>query len=370
MGSNINHKKMMALDKTRFLVDAVIGQVTTLTDFHFNTNLSRPYMVLIEPTLRCPMRCKFCDLPFDNTFPKHEEMSLAQWKRILKELYDYSPLIREVFISGGEPFLRHDMSDILEYAHQIGLGTRMITIGAFCTPKVCDRLIASPMSWLKFSIHSADPQIHNELVGRNVHAKAIGAIKYLRNRNYKGNIGILTTVWKKNVDALADILNLACDIGVDSVFFRPLFGNTRARRLFGESVPKHEDCVIDEAEKIKNAIEELKRLKKQGLPVANTEQQLNLLYLQSIGANRGVPGCHMMYESIYIRPNGDVEICGHMSLGTMGNIAGRSVADVLNSKEAYTARHAVSRRCRCEGNAFVRKTHKEKVEIALSLIRN
>ncbi|RLJ01117.1 MAG: hypothetical protein DRP08_05940, partial [Candidatus Aenigmatarchaeota archaeon] len=158
--------------------------------------------------------------------------------------------------------------------------------------------------------------------------------------------------------------------GIDSVFYRPLFGNTRAIRHFGEPVLVHPDCKIRDLEVACSAIDELKRLKRQGYSISNTEKQLDLIVEQVRGTNQGVPGCQMMYESIYIRPNGDVEVCGHMSLGTMGNVANGNVESVLTAPRAYKARHNVSRSCQCQGNAFVRKSTKEKVSIMLEILRD
>ena len=245
----------------------------------------------------------------------------------------------------------------------------MVTIGAFCTQKVCDRLLQSPMKWLKFSIHSADQRVHDRLVGRRVFEKAVSAIRYLRESGYSGKLGILTTVFRENVHHLDEIVYLAQRLGVDSVFFRPLFGNTRATRLFGVPAPKNPECVIDDHSAVVDAIGKLKDMKRQGFPIADTQQQLDLIVRQTLGKNEGLRGCHMMYESIYIRPNGDVEICGHMSLGTMGNVSHTSLKDVLTSESAYAARHAISRSCCCQGNAFVRKTIGEKVSVVFSVLQ-
>lgn len=373
MGSNsVNETWWRVLaKKLQFLAEAAQTQVAVWSDFHFKTNYSKPFMILIEPTLRCPMKCKFCDLPLDTTYPKEIELSLDQWKRVLRELQDYSGLIRDVFISGGEPFLRPDMCDIIEYAHSLGLDTRTITIGAFCDKSVCDRLLKSPMRWLKFSIHSVRQHVHDQLVGGKVFEKSVSAIEYLRSEGYTGKIGILTTIWEGNVQELGDLARFAEWIGVDSVFYRPLFGNTKAIRLFSEPAHLHPECIVRDHSVVHSAIEELKELKRQGLPIANTEEQLDLIVKQviDIGTNDGVKGCRMMYESIYIRPNGDVEVCGHMSLGTMGNVAERSLSDVLSSEEAYNIRHRVSRDCRCQGNAFVRKTFNEKISIVMDILR-
>jgi MoaA/NifB/PqqE/SkfB family radical SAM enzyme len=360
-------------DSVRVVLQAAKSQAAILSDFYLRTNLSKPHVVLIEPTLRCPMACKFCDLPNDRTYPKSDEMSMERWKEVLCELRDFSPLARSVYISGGEPFLRRDLIDLIEYAHGIGMGTRTLTIGQFCTPALLDRILASPMDFLKFSLHSSRREVHNGLVGRDVYDRAVDAIRYLRGHGYTGRLGMLCTVFQGNVDHLGEVARFGADLGLDYIYFRPLFGQTVADRT-RDAIPAepdyHPDCVVQDLGQLARAIEELKSLKRDGLPIADTDQQLDAIIGQAEGTFEGVRGCHFMYECIYIKPNGNIDACGHLALGVLGNVKDHSVAEVLGSREAYDVRHAVTRKCMCTGNIFVNMSKQQKVRALLELLRD
>ena len=361
------------VQKARFIVRAAASQAAVVCDFKLKTSFSKPQMVLIEPTLRCPMACKFCDLPTDTTYPKRDELPISRWKEILAELREFSPLIRSVYISGGEPFLRHDLIDLIEHAHSIGMGTRTLTIGKFLDEKLCNRLLDSPMEFLKFSLHSNRAEVHDELVGRDIFERATGAMRYLKRNSYEGKLGILCTMFAGNVDHVGDIVRFVIDdIGLDSILFRPLFGQTVANRerdgLPSEYDGFNEDCVIEDVDAVRRAVDVLKDLKREGYPIANSMTQLDALLWQASGSYEGLPGCHMMYESMFIKPNGNIDVCGHLALGVMGNVAERSVGEVLRSAEAYDARHAVSRECRCQGNVFLKKSGGDKLRLALELL--
>jgi MoaA/NifB/PqqE/SkfB family radical SAM enzyme len=352
-----------------FLAAGIRNELAVSSDFYLKTHFSRPYIAIIEPTLRCPMACKFCDLPTDTTFPESKELSAATWVRILRDLTEFNPLIRDIYIAGGEPFFRRDLCDILEGAHHLGLRTRLLTIGALCTQKVLDRLLRSPLHWLKFSILSAREQVHDGFVGRPAFGAVVRAVRYLHDHGYPGKMGFLSTVWNGNVRELEEIVKLAEDLRIEGVLFRPLFGQTQSMREFQNPPPLSPLCRIHDPAELRRAIARLKELKLAGAPILNSNEQLDVLVRQNLGTNDGLPGCHLMYESIYIRPNGDIEVCGHMSLGTMGNCANRNVADVLGSKAAWEARHCVSRHCKCQGNIFVRKSFGEKAGLALDVLR-
>lgn len=360
-------------EKGRFVVRAAASQAAVMCDFKFKTNLSKPQMVLIEPTLRCPMACTFCDLPTDRTYPKRHELPISRWMQILEELREFSPLIRSVYISGGEPFLRRDLIDLIEHAHKIGMGTRTLTIGRFLDKELCGRLLDSPMEFLKFSLHSNRKEVHDTLVGRDIFDQATGAMRYLKASGYDGKLGVLCTMFAGNVDHVDDIVRFVTDdVGLDSILFRPLFGQTVANRerdgLPSEYESFNEACVIRDMDAVASAVEKLKVLKREGYPIANSMTQLDALLWQASGTYEGLPGCHMMYESMFIKPNGNIDACGHLALGVMGNVAERSVTDVLKSVEAYETRHAVSRECRCQGNVFLKKTTSDKFRVAMDLL--
>lgn len=357
--------------KMKELASAGAAQMAIFSDFRLKTNLSKPFEVLIEPTVRCPMACKFCDLPTDTTFPKSQELSIDRWKEILDELKAYLPVFKSVYIGGGEPFFRKDLIDLIEYSHAIGVGTRTLTIGVFCTPALLDRIIASPMHSLKFSLHSSREDVHNRLVGRDVYKKSTGAIRYLRENGYEASLGVLCTVYRENVDHLGEIARLGADLGLDYMLFRPLLEQTVAdRRTNLLDRVKPEVLQVEDMDVLRKSIDELKELKAEGLPIVDTEEQLDAIADIAQGGIGSKYGCTRMYESIAIKPNGNVDACGNMALGVLGNVAENSVSEVLSSAQAWSVRHGISRRCQCTGNIFVRRTVMSKTSLVLDLLRS
>jgi MoaA/NifB/PqqE/SkfB family radical SAM enzyme len=356
----------------RLGAEAVKAQTTVYSDYYARTSLSMPYIAQIEPTLRCPMACKFCDLPTDRTYTKPSELPIERWMEILHELQEVSPLLRSVYISGGEPFLRRDLIRLIEYGNSIGMGMRTLTIGRFCDEPLLDRLLASPMQILKFSLHSSRADVHDELVGSAVFEKAVGAIRYLRKNGYQGKLGMLCTAFAGNADHLDEIARFGTDIGLDEIYFRPLFGQTVAFRdpEIVESQPRFaEDCVIHDTVPLRRSIEALKELRRSGAPIVDDEAQLDAIVSITEGTFNGIERCKMMFEAIYVKPNGDVHACGHLALGVLGNVAHERVRDVLSSPEAKAVRCGISRDCRCQGNLFVRPQTGRRAHLLLNLMK-
>jgi hypothetical protein len=52
----------------------------------------------------------------------------------------------------------------------------------------------------------------------------------------------------------------------------------------------------------------------------------------------------------------------------MGNLREEPVGQVLGSKQAYAARHAVTRQCSCPANGFIRKSFQQKVALVREIL--
>ena len=90
----------------------------------------------IRLTKRCNLRCKHCYANGGENCSK--EPSLKDIKNLLDQLSKLS--VSEVFFTGGEPFIRKDIVDILEYANKLKLNILISSNGHFITPEVVESI--------------------------------------------------------------------------------------------------------------------------------------------------------------------------------------------------------------------------------------
>ena len=90
----------------------------------------------IRLTKRCNLRCKHSYANGGENCAK--ELSLIDVKSILDQLASMS--VSEVFFTGGEPFIRKDIVDILEYANQLHLNILISSNGHFITPELIEKI--------------------------------------------------------------------------------------------------------------------------------------------------------------------------------------------------------------------------------------
>ena len=76
--------------------------------------------LFLEVTSRCNARCEHCGSSCGEKIPK-DEIEAEYLKKALKEIaehYDANKILLNV--TGGEPFIRKDLFDIMEYAGSLG----------------------------------------------------------------------------------------------------------------------------------------------------------------------------------------------------------------------------------------------------------
>jgi AdoMet-dependent heme synthase len=129
-----------------------------------------PVFVYFEITKRCNLQCKHCYLSTDS-----KDISTDGVKYILDELVAHNVLM--LCIIGGEPFIRPDFFEILEYARKKGLRVIIVTNGTLLDKNKLLRLRDIGIDRLAFSLEGSSPQKHNFIRGENIFQAVIENIR-------------------------------------------------------------------------------------------------------------------------------------------------------------------------------------------------
>jgi len=124
-----------------------------------------PGSFVLELTRRCNNRCMYCynawrapELHYaDDT---QEEMSTDEIKRIIEKLQE-ELAITTVVLSGGEPTLRPDLPEIVQFLKSQGLAAQIITNGTNLTEKLVEATVDN--SCYQVSLLSSRAEIHDRL---------------------------------------------------------------------------------------------------------------------------------------------------------------------------------------------------------------
>ena len=96
------------------------------------TGLDAPICLTWELTYACNLECVHCLSSSGQRDPR--ELSTAEAKRVLDELRDLQ--VFYINIGGGEPMVRRDFFELVEYAIGNGVGVKFSTNGAFIDAEI------------------------------------------------------------------------------------------------------------------------------------------------------------------------------------------------------------------------------------------
>ena len=162
-----------------------------------------PYSTLFELTLRCNMRCIHCGSSAG--IRREEELSTVEWQKICDQLAELH--CNQITLLGGEPFLRKDWFDIAQHIRNLGIKVTMITNGYNIDTTIVRQLRSLEPYTIAISLDGATAETHDSIRGMHgSFTRCINSLHLLREAEV--NTTIITTVHKKNLKELPDIITL------------------------------------------------------------------------------------------------------------------------------------------------------------------
>ncbi len=175
----------------------------TLVD-QLKGGLDAPICLTWELTYACNLDCVHCLSSSGRRDPR--ELTTAEAKAVLDELHDLQ--VFYVNIGGGEPMIRRDFFELVEYAVGRDIGVKFSTNGAFIDANRARRLAALDYLDIQISLDGTDAVTNDAVRGDGSYATAIRAMDHLRDAGF-GEFKISVVVTRHNVDQLDGFKALA-----------------------------------------------------------------------------------------------------------------------------------------------------------------
>ena len=211
----------------------------------------RPFLVIWEVTRACDLACRHCRA---EARPDRDrlELTTGEGMRLMEEVAAFGSPPPLLVLTGGDPFKREDLFDLVRYGSDIGLPVSVSPSGTpLVTPQRLARLREAGAVALSLSVDGSTPEIHDGFRRvPGVFRWTLNAWKAARELGFK--VQINTTVTPHNVEDLPNILALVRELGAMtwSVFF--LVPTGRGRTLGQLSAEEMEDVLhfLYEADKV------------------------------------------------------------------------------------------------------------------------
>jgi radical SAM protein with 4Fe4S-binding SPASM domain len=196
----------------------------------YTTTPPLPRELQVEVSGACNLRCRMCLVRYAPAIGKKE--GALSLERFL-ELVDALPGLRKLTLQGlGEPLLSPHLLEMVEYAAQRGIEVGFNTNGTLLTGAVAERLVEAGCGWVHVSLDGACAATYEEVRhGTDLQPRKgqfdrvlsnLRALVEIRGDARQPRIQLVFVAMRRNLAELPDLVSLAADIGVDSVWVQNL----------------------------------------------------------------------------------------------------------------------------------------------------
>ena len=174
----------------------------------FKLGLQAPICMTWELTYACNLACIHCLSSSGRRDPR--ELSTAEALAVVDEMAALQ--IFYVNIGGGEPLIRSDFFDIVDYSVEKGVGVKFSTNGTRLDAARAERLAGSDYIDIQISLDGADAATNDAIRGEGSYATAIAAMENLAAANF-GPFKISVVMTRQNIPQIGEFEKLAARYG-------------------------------------------------------------------------------------------------------------------------------------------------------------
>lgn len=273
-------------------------------------------------TYRCNARCTMCNRYKCPSTPE-EEISIETIKKL--------PAMYFTNITGGEPFIREDLKDIVRELYKKS-DRIVISTNGFFTDRIVDLCKEFPNIGIRISIEGLE-ETNNTIRGlEDGFNRGYTTLKKLVDMGMK-DVGFGMTVQDANAKDLVELYKLSDEMNME-------FATASLHNSFyfveAKNIIKDREMVGKEFERLVNELLKSNSPKKWFRAYFN-HGLINYIY----GQKRLLP-CDMAFDTFFIDPYGDVMPCnGTKEKEVMGNLNTQSWEELWNSEQADKVRNKV-----------------------------
>ncbi len=279
---------------------------------------------VFEITTRCNHACPHCYNVWKAVDYPCEELPTGETLQLLESMLEQSGASL-VTISGGEPLLRPDLFEIVDFLAARGIGINLISNGSLLTESAIQRLGPKRISFFELPLLGASAETHDELSGRRGAfddvTRAVADLKLA-----EAHVVCVFVATRRNLSEFRDTAELAIALGADGLMlnrFNP--GGEGIRHLDRlQASPAEMQAALDIAEEISCEYD---------FPISCSIAMPPCLFdtqkYQRLTFGFCAAGTDRAYYTL--DPVGNVRPCNH-SPTILGNLRRQRLAEIINSK--------------------------------------
>lgn len=298
-----------------------------------------------EVNTQCNFYCPHCYT--SSSSAKKPEFTLKQCKDFLDELVKLG--IKSLALSGGEPFLRLDLLEILQYGKTKGINFSVVTNGTVADEKTLKACAQNNLRSIQVSIDGPDAATNSQIRNckKEDFSKAVETLRSCRGLGMAAAMGVF--LHRKTIDRVGEFVQLAETISVLNIRYASFLpvGRGNSKKIIQDAQPS-----IAQLKKFLNAVEEINA----------THPSIKIIPDCATGplSPEKEYCCIAGKALIYVEADGDVYPCTTLCFEEfkIGNVFEKPLGEVLQNKEKLfpklTPKENKIGKCRacCNNNCF------------------
>jgi len=307
--------------------------------------LKAPFLVVWNLTNVCNLKCKHCCQRAG--VPSPDELTLEEKLKIVNELADAG--VVSIAFSGGEPLIDPDFFLVINEVRRREMHAAVATNGTLITKALARSLKEADIGYVEVSLDFIRPKVNDEF--RGILGAWQRAVEGIMNSVGEGlYTAMATTVTKLNLRDVADLIDLAKNIGVSRFIHFNFIPTGRGKEI------ANLDLSPLEREGLLKLLYEKSRTA--GIEVLSTAPQYARVVLQEsegyavapthfyVGSGHKwgiqtlaefIGGCGSGRLYCAVEPNGDVTPCVFIPQFVVGNLREHRFLEIWNQNRIFSA---------------------------------
>lgn len=308
---------------------------------------AQPVYVQFYVTARCNLACEQCNIIYANS--DVSEIDILGVRKIAKNLEQIGVSI--VLLTGGEPFARADLPEIVREFAERGIHVRLQTNG-LATEKQLKACIDAGGCDISISLDSLQPDTQNCINGGDPGSwsraiKMISVVNNLFPRDAFAAMGCVLA--PRNLEHIPDLIRFATRIGW-YVSLVPAHTTTFDRPMNFRSFDLGTRFQPAQFSRVRQILDEVRRMRDEGYMLYDSDEYLEDMFRLVQGQpvkwrarNGGICDSPNLYFAIL--PNGDMSVCCDWRLGRRVSVADEKFPEIYRSEELEKEVVAITSRC-------------------------
>ncbi|TRO44618.1 radical SAM protein [Candidatus Bathyarchaeota archaeon] len=281
-----------------------------------------PLVVSWNVTRKCNLKCSHCYINATKGELKGE-LTNAEAKRLMDQIAEVSrPLL---ILSGGEPLLRRDIYELIQYGTNKGFRMGLGSNGSLINEIVAKKLKDAGVKTVSISLDSCDPEKHDAFRGvKGSWQKAVNAITALKQNGLL--VQVNTTVTQQNHGEIDEIMSFTEQIGVENFHLFFLVPTGRGTKFDDISPAQYENMITSTFAKTGKH--------KLNVRPSCAPQFMRIAKAMGLDMKQWIRGCLAGLYYCRVYPNGDITPCPYLPT-KLGNIKEKTFSEIWFNSEVF-----------------------------------